>query len=242
MSRKKSGGAVPRPPRRFDTTSCRRRVYEDVVHRDYLAHCLRWSWIDRHTTHDDRVLDIGCGRDFPLVKLYSFSNSRPKEYVGVDVGALPNPPHRGWATFHEHFDFLARGKELGRFDVIACLEVIEHMEVGDGFALLRGIRDALTDDGHCLLSTPVFNGSAAANHIHEYEAEELRDTILASGLKIKKRWGTFASMPDMKKVMTPEHRAVFEALSEFYSHDFMACTLAPLYPDAARNNAWLLTR
>lgn len=241
---------APRPSRRFDTTQCRDGTHGKIVHRDYLAHCLRWGWAARLIKPGQRVLDVGCGADAPLAHVLSGTNFvHDGEYVGVDMNKSIKGHGRTWCVTHPEFDFTTRGKELGTFDVVACFEVIEHMGVEDGAVLLAALRDALpqalgpdTSGERVILSTPAYNGKAAANHLHEYTIPELAAAIGAAGLEVVSRWGTFASYPDIKRAASPAHLAVLNEVRQFYGDDVTACLLAPLYPDASRNCCWVLRR
>jgi len=192
-----------------------------------------------------RVLDIGCGPDQALVRELSYQPSLcPRELVMVEYGKITKPLRAKWAVLHDEFDFTKRWRELdGPFDVITCLEVIEHMQKAHGRKLLKGARELMGPKSTFLLSTPVFSPKVgmARNHIHEYGIDELRQEIERAGLVIEQRFGTFMNAQEAKKTR-PEHRAVWEALSTYYSSDVLACFLAPLYPDQARNNLWVLRR
>jgi site-specific DNA-cytosine methylase/2-polyprenyl-3-methyl-5-hydroxy-6-metoxy-1,4-benzoquinol methylase len=228
--------------RRYDKTALRANQHGDYVHRDYLAHSFRWGWACRWIKPGMQVLDAGCGQDMSLVKvLTGKKSSLPEMMVSVDLNRISKPVHRGWLEVKDEFDFVARYAELGenRFDLVTSFEVIEHMGTEDGASYLYAIREVLKPGGTLLLSTPVFNGVAAANHIHEYEIPELRALIEAIGFKVVKRFGTFMSYNDMKRVATPEERKTIEGIREFYDDEVTACFLAPLYPDSSRNNAWV---
>lgn len=228
----------------FDKTSLYGN-YGYAVHRDYAAHFFRWSHAFRHITTSTAMLDIGCGVDTPMAKAITMRHSRPKSYVGVDMNLLTRAPPRQWATYHGRFDFTRRWKELkreGGYDLIVSFEAIEHMPVSAGQRLLRGARELLAPSGLFMLSTPVFNGSAAKNHVHEYTIEELAAEIKKAKLVVEKRYGTFASYHDVKKVCSKEERALLDQLRDYYDGEVAACFLAPKYPDASRNNVWLLRR
>jgi hypothetical protein len=235
--------------REFDRTSLKAQKEGYMVHRDYAAHFFRWSWLGRH--FNDRannwdVLEVGCGVDCPLVRLIKDGTVRkaiPRSYLGVDLNQLVDPPKTKWANFQGSFNFIERHNELGRVDAIVNLEVIEHMTREHGEELLVAMRDHLRDASSTLfLSTPVFNGKAAANHIHEYTIPQLRGLIEKTGYRVEKRFGTFANLNDLKRVASPQELKVLEDLRVFHSPDVVACFLAPLYPDASRNNMWVLKR
>lgn len=129
---------------------------------------------------------------------------------------------------------------LGLFNRIVCLEVIEHMMKEHGIELLRAMRMHLAPGGKLFLSTPVYDGFAAANHVHEWTIDELREEIVKAGFFVHERFGTFANLRDIKKVAAQEQIKTLEDLNRYYATDVTACFLAPLYPDASRNNMWVL--
>lgn len=245
----------------FDRTSLRNKHEGRWVHRDYAAHYFRWGWAINRTTETGickkRVLDVGCGPEKPLLQVATMNQSRlPSLYVGVDLNPIEplTPSQQKFGELYPKTNFLevAGGilAEYGRFDVIVCYEVIEHMSTDAGWQLLWWFRQLVADDGVVLLSTPVFDGHQAANHVHEWTIPELRSYIEAAGFDVAARYGTFASARDVKPAMRAwaEARgldpAVFETLyaelQTFHAHDVLATFVAPVIPDASRNNAWKL--
>ena len=231
---------------RYDQSQLHGRVHGKYVHRDYAAHFFRWGFSHRFIDPTKRVLDIGCGQDVPLSYLLTASpGTRPLSYLGVDLNGNLKPAGAAWCSVMENFDFVSMGMTLAApplFDVIVCFEVIEHMGRTDGRVLLHNIASVLAPGGDVLLSTPVYDGvHHAKNHIHEYTIDELREDIHDAGkLQVIDRFGTFASWPTLKKVVTPMEQELMETLARFYSWDVLACFLAPKYPDQSRNNVWHL--
>lgn len=246
------------PSRAFDRSSLRANAHGKWVHRDYGAHFFRWGFAGRFVDGTKRVLDVGCGPDCPLVDTLTMPrNSVPRSYLGVDFNGEPrNHPRRQWATFRWGFDFTTRYQELmvladpdsgqvgpdDGYDVIVCFEVIEHMRREDGDALLAGINYLLANGGVALVSTPVFDGKAAANHLHEWTIPELQSAIEQAGLVVRDRFGTFASQPAIRKVASRVEQDFMDRIARYYSGEVISCFLAPLYPDASRNNVWVLER
>jgi DNA (cytosine-5)-methyltransferase 1 len=232
------------PDRQFDKSSLRANSHGRWQHRDYLAHFFRWTWAGRFVNSEVEVLDVGCGPDVPMIDALTMPRaSVPKRYVGVDLNRQPrSTPSRLWATLRWEFNFLERHQELGKFDLVTNFEMIEHMARSDGVRLIAAMRDCLKKDGIILLSTPVFNGKAAKNHIFEWRVDELREAIEAAGLSVEARYGTFASQHDIKKVAAPAELALIKELAKFHSGEAMACFIAAKYPDASRNNVWQLRK
>jgi hypothetical protein len=72
------------------------------IHRDYIAHCHRWShvikWLQQSKRYADAViLDVGCGKDIPMGKMLYSSRLIPKLYIGLDYNKKLNlePFHTG---------------------------------------------------------------------------------------------------------------------------------------------------
>lgn len=225
----------------FDTSSLRASEHGNYVHRDYAAHFFRWCFISRFVDNDTTVLDVGCGVDRMMVRVLTQNlKTVPRRYLGVDLNDV-RPLDRAWAETRGNLDFTRRWRSLGTFDVVMCLEVIEHMSVVSGRRLLRGLRGCCRPSGTIFLSTPVRH-KQAANHIHEYKIDELRREIERAGLRVMARYGTFGRVPELMKVCTPVERTLMDDLGVFLSYEVLACFLAPKYPDASSNNVWLLKR
>lgn len=237
------------PDRRFDTTALTETSHGDRVHRDYAAHFFRWAQFFNEFEHQERVLDVGCGVDTPLAKVLARVHNRwPEIYVGVDLNTIRKRPGSSWMRFHDEFDFTTRWPELaeaygvGVFDRAACYEVVEHMRPGDAAQLLTGVRELLRPGGMFYLSTPVFNGSAAKNHIHEWTIDELRDAILVAGFEIVRREGTFGNTRELYKVLTPAEKECWHAWEHRLGHEGLSVVFAQCHPDQSRNNLWTLRK
>lgn len=234
--------------RDFDKTSLKYNQHGAWVHRDYASHFFRWGFAARMIKGGAKVLDIGCGTDQALVRILCYKPSGlPKKLIGVDYARVTPKFNPAWFELKSAFDFTTRWKELkkdGPFDVITCFEVIEHMQKAHGAKMLKGCYELLTPKtGRLMLSTPVYDKKTgmAQNHIHEYGVDELQKSITKAGLYVEKRFGTFQTVLQAKQTQ-PEHRRTWEALRSYYSDDVLACFLAPLYPELARNNFWLCQR
>ncbi|CAN5206566.1 class I SAM-dependent methyltransferase [soil metagenome] len=135
---------------------------------------------------DARILEIGCGTGHNLSMLAKF---------GTVEGVELDPASRAMAT--ERFGPVivdARLPELhgiaeGQYDMIALLDVLEHVE--DDVAALKGIASRLRPGGKILLTVPqyqwMWSGHDVANHhFRRYSKKKLRAAVAASGLKFEK--------------------------------------------------------
>lgn len=192
------------------------------------------------------VLDVGCGPDRPML-LALFGGGHPvplpRSYTAVDMNRIKSTSHARTRLYPETNFIEAHERiceERGPFDLITNFEVIEHMPVKQGKRLLEAFFNVITIDGYLLLSTPVYDGKARAkNHVHEWGIEELQEAIEAAGFEVEARYGTFANVKQLQKVCTPEEKALMFRLGEYYGNDVLSTFLAPLYPNASRNNIWV---
>lgn len=246
-----------RDDRDFDTTSLHAKFHGTNLNRDYSAHFFRWSFARRFITATTNMLEVGCGVDKPLSKILTLNpQRRVNEYLGVDLNPIAPSGIRG-LEFRGEFNFVKDWKQLRRsdegFDLVLHLEVIEHMKVEHGRALLKGCFELLKPGGVMLMSTPCYDGVRhAANHIHEFTVPELARYVGKAGFVVEQRFGTFMDLRHLKSTsaaMKSKQRhfpvddgqisAVFNALKDYYDNDALSCFFAPLFPDHSRNNLWV---
>lgn len=249
-----------RDDRDFDTTQLHEGQHGQTLGRDYSGHFFRWSFARRHIKKGQHVLEVGCGQDLPLRKILLRNvGFHCESYTGCDLNKLKESKHQRTTLFGE-FDFTTRWKEVLKtrpegFDVAVNYEVIEHMKVEHGRKLLKGIFECLKPGGTFFLSTPVYDGVRhAANHIHEYTVPELQKEVEKAGFVVERRYGVFMDLRHIKKELPAApgckdqvslHTAVKQvrdALESYYDNDAISCFFAPLYPDHARNNLWVLKK
>lgn len=228
------------------------------IHRDYLAHCLRWSHVAKFlnagglykTAH---VLDVGCGRETPLPKLLYSSRltHTTGSYTGVDVGPILEPKSINTTTgkfrmeLHPKTDFLKFTGRKDGYNVIVSFEVMEHVEPHHTSMLLRRIREKLAVGGTAFVSTPCYDQKtgAADNHVNEMSFQAFKALVELAGFTVVDVWGTFASQRDYKKELGKnglDIQDVFDKLNEYYDSNVLACLFAPLFPELARNCIWKL--
>ena len=227
------------------------------IHRDYLAHCLRWTHVCKYLAQHQRykeakILDVGCGRELPLAKTLYSSRYIPKEYVGVDYGpinddaiATLSKTDKFPGTYVPGTDITTVDLQPKQFNLITCFEVFEHVEPEHGVRMLRSLLFMLSDDGRLMLSTPCYNErtGAADNHVNETTYEALGSILETVGFRVEANYGTFASIRDYEQdVLEDRLGPAFDKLREYYDTNYLATIFAPLYPHRSRNVLWVLRK
>lgn len=262
---------MPKKTRKIDNTHLSIDTVEQrgFLHRDYIAHCLRWTHVVRYLYREGRyktarILDVGCGKEVPLAKLMHSSRLAPVEgyYLGVDYNQLELPDQfkntkwkpdiRGGVAFPDKFSVengdlvLPSGENVDLPNLLVSFEVIEHVEPKRCRAMLQMFQEILkegtNDDSTMFLSTPCWDPKvgAADNHINELTYQALGATLEDVGFNIEGVYGTFASQRDYKDQMSNEVQHVYDRLSQYYDSNYLATVFAPLYPAHSRNCLWVL--
>jgi SAM-dependent methyltransferase len=239
------------------------------IHRDYIAHCLRWTHVikrlyERKTWQTARILDIGCGRELPMAKLLYSSKLIPAAYYGVDVGPVNNEDFAKLkgdmalrTKIFEETNFLGMEKEDIEYrvplptddefpklpNIVTCFEVLEHVEPKMMLTMLDHMKSLTSDDCRYFISTPCWNRTdCAANHVNEMLYESLGAAFERHGFVVEKVYGTFASIRDYEHLLNPEQKKMFDNLRAYYDSNFLSCIFAPLFPAQSRNCLWELRK
>lgn len=223
-----------------------------IYHRDQFAHYFRWSHVLKNAKIGQKVLDFGCGTG-EMLELFYRNRYRPELYTGVDIRKKTieqNAEKFEKLDFAEFVDadLCAPGFDLGEtYDVITCFEVMEHIGHANADVFLDNIARHMGPDTVLYLSTPNYdpNVGAAKNHIlgddleiGEWDHFELQDK-LSEHFDIQKKYGTFASIKDYKKLLNDWQKEMYDTLSEYYDTNILACLMAPMFPEQARNCLWV---
>ncbi|MDB5677438.1 class I SAM-dependent methyltransferase [Sphingomonas bacterium] len=150
----------------------------DILH-DYIAR-------EAGLPKDARILEIGCGTGHNLAMLAQFGSVDAIEIdpaardiaskrLGKPVGDAPLPA--------------LTGIERGAYDMIAVLDVVEHIE--DDVAALKAMKECLKPGGKILIAVPahqwMWSAHDVVNHHHRrYSKATLKAAIDAAGLAPKK--------------------------------------------------------
>ncbi|MDF0486887.1 class I SAM-dependent methyltransferase [Sphingomonas sp. H39-1-10] len=161
-----------------DSTHWWYRARRDIL-ADFLAR-------EGNLPKDARILEIGCGTGHNLPMLAQFGTVEAIEIdpaareiasqrLGKPVGAAPLPA--------------LTGVERGAYDLIAVLDVVEHIE--DDVAALKAMAQCLKPGGKILITVPahqwMWSAHDTVNHHHRrYSKASLAKAIGAAGLKARK--------------------------------------------------------
>ena len=222
------------------------------IHRDYIAHCLRWTHVSKYLHlqaryKTARIIDIGCGKDMPLARMLYTSRLAPKKYLGIEYNKMEIPDMFKNSNFKPElasdvdFTKFVYTSTDGNFNYSTCFEVLEHVEPIKAIAILDHLPQFLTEDAVSWFSTPCWDEKvgAAANHVNEMTYEAFGSLLEEMGYKILMHWGTFASIKDYKDELPRyELKEAFDRLREYYDSNYLATVFAPLFPHKARNVLW----
>jgi len=143
-----------------------------------IEHFARYRWAAQLVA-GRRVLDAGCGVGYGSAML---ARAGAADVVGLDVSAKAVDAAGDGAPGNTSFvvgDVHALPFETGRFDVVVCFEVIEHVEGQDG--VIAELARVLAPGGVLAISSPNRDVYPAGNphHLHEYVPDELRAALAA---------------------------------------------------------------
>ena len=164
----------------------------DQIHKRYptiwdLKLIKRPSWlVKRHLKPGMRLLDVGAGDRRMEGKVKAIYPDMYYKSMDIDPGVSHD--YHSLADIDE------------QFDLIILFEVIEHLELEEGVAMLRRLKELLVSGGTMVISTPnVFNPSRFwfdATHKVAYHYEELGGILLSQGFEVLGIYRTFnASVP-----------------------------------------------
>lgn len=144
-------------------------VYEDRMHQ-------RYRFASRYAAGLD-VLDVACGTAWGWRDLDS-----PRSITGVDISehALGEARRLGFLIQGTAAEMERLPFRTASFDVVTCLEAIEHVAPGSAAAFLHECRRVLRPGGILVLSTPLRKDNKHSGnpwHSAEYCEEEIRGLL-----------------------------------------------------------------
>jgi len=138
----------------------------------------RYQWADGFCA-GKRVLDIPCGMGWGTSLIRSAA-----QVTGLDISPeAVAEARRRYGNDRMRFEtgtMAELGFPAGAFDVVCCLEGIEHVPLDVGRRFLEESRRVLAPGGRLLLSSPYCRTrphSGNPYHLHEYGPEEIRAEV-----------------------------------------------------------------
>ncbi len=239
--------------------------YQWQIHRDYIAHCLRWDFIIKlysasikRPNNKFKILDVGCG-EAHLMKTIWAGRLKPELYLGVDVDrpvlikALHKNQPRNFKTEYMFADFTQYShvheitKLYGHFDAVICFEVLEHLpnpEYAD--KMLKNIRYVLKKGGEAIISTPTRfkpeDQVSCKNHLFEYTQEDFLVAVRRQ-FKIKNIYGTMMYLRKFNKYYkhcknvgeSSKFTKLIDILLDHYDSNVLSAFLGPAFPQFSRS-------
>jgi SAM-dependent methyltransferase len=143
-----------------------------------VEHFARYRWAGQLVAGHS-VLDAGCGVGYGSAML---ARAGAADVVGLDLSAKAVEAAAQGAPANASFvagDVHAMPFEDGRFDIVVCFEVIEHVAGQDG--VIAELARVLAPGGVLAISSPNRDVYPAGNphHLHEYLPDELRAALAA---------------------------------------------------------------
>ncbi len=143
----------PHPTRRTELT--RRGNYQKYLSGNPLQRLLIWyfhRWVNRllETTTATTILDVGCGEGFTIERLSRSANDRLIRGVDNDLHALLRARETNPRVVFYMGDVECLPFASDAFDVVLCLEVLEHLR--DPLTALQELGRVTSK--HCLISVP----------------------------------------------------------------------------------------
>jgi SAM-dependent methyltransferase len=136
---------------------------------------------------DARVLDAGCGSGRTLDELARYGSAHGVELNPLGLAAARRRGHRVEQAPVETIPF-----EDASFDLVTCLDVIEHTE--DDTAALRELRRVTRPGGNALVSVPAHprlwsRHDEVNGHRRRYTRPTLRASAQAAGWSVERMTG-----------------------------------------------------
>ena len=161
---------------------------------DKLIAFLRSSRIKKYIRNKDRVLDFGCGSQGYFLK---YVKEIIDEGIGLD-GEVNNENYENLVFIK--FNFKNKlPDDMGKFDKIVMLAVLEHIEVNNVDKLLSEFKKVLSDNGQVILTTPtpmskpllkflaklkIINEDEIADHKKYYSKSDITEMAKKNKLKL----------------------------------------------------------
>ena len=230
--------------------------------RDAMAHVSRYMFVAeriialaKELGRPITVLDVGCGDLYilrTLIASYRVKKAEVcKSYTGFDIDevalerASKTLPECVPVTLHQ--GDITRGDlaavKGGPFDLVVCTEVLEHIQPEFVPLVLAGLRDLARRD--LIISTPNITGGTGkipADHVKEWDCEELTTEMRKARLQIVARIGTFSNLNRVRAIAKKNEglRRTLAFLTPRMDSNLLSLVMARYVGTAAQNVLYVL--
>ena len=230
-------------------------------HTDWLAHAMRYLRVKDHMVRakTKTLLDVGCGKlqlqhflyrnRMTPIDLCTAIDLRAQEKWLLDY-AWRTPLHLVQMDIVQDDPTFGDSGPFKPFDLVTCLEMLEHIPRPMVPTLLQRLHDWTDRDGWCILSTPNRSpddfSSVAENHvgpdgiIREWWFDDLALEITNAGFHVVTAAGTF-----MKTLRIPKnsiHQDALDIMHRRLPYAMYSVAAASLFPRESTNVIWALRR
>ena len=221
-----------------------KRLYE--LNNITFAHYFRMIFLHSEANiKGDFILDIGCGE--ADIKEFFYRNMKHVNYVGIE---LSEKALEGALTKKSKYPYMFIQKDLNTgiplkdnsFDRIICTEFIEHISKESGDYLLQECRRVIKDDGKLYLSTPdktLAEGIYSKDHIHEYEYQEILDSLSDNGFEILEHYGCSAKSKHIKKILSPEEKELYTKFRNYAPSSILNQIFSITHPNESYDRIYI---
>ncbi len=163
-------------------------IHASSMQQDFRREAL-FDWIERHLPPAGKCLDVGCGTGFMVEKLW-FSGL---EVIGIEkceplLAFAKDQLGRKGVRADLVLGDSNEAPRYGPFDVIVCLDVIEHVQ--DHRAALLALYNACTPDARLVLSVPAISQlygkrDRSLGHFRRYDKATLLERLDEAGFRVE---------------------------------------------------------
>lgn len=151
-------------------------------------------------TGSPRVLDVGCGSGVTADMLAQ----EGAEVVGVDLEVPVTEPGATSARLISG-DYFEIGPELGEFDLVMALDVVEHIE--DEERVLNALAASTCPGGKILITVPAYDWLWSSHdvdneHFRRYTRKSLRKGLEAAGVNVERVGYLFLGLVPPKALLS----------------------------------------
>jgi len=162
-------------------------LHEAGLNRDFRREAL-FTFVKRALSANGRCLDVGCGTGFMVERIADLRIN----VVGIDSSEMLIEHARRRlevksSSAELYVSDIQNIPQYGKFDLVLCLDVIEHLEHDrEALSLLR---QACLPDGKLILSVPALSHlygerDVMLGHFRRYDKKELLSKMTESGFKV----------------------------------------------------------